>query len=342
MKKLKIRLMEKGTGVKQGVPINMAFVDLKDIKAIDITEEEAANVIAEYLDSPVAINIFDMDAITTTSDGIVVESAITTMAAGDKGKVHPEFGILNMEAMEVTENLITEEPHLKQIKAYNFEDNILFRGPNPAKKLIPVHNVVMTGAAINNNSATEVMNAVTMEEMLLPYLGQKQIMEDGDILLGVTGQEISVGIGMTVAEKFGRVFPTRQFSAGETAHGSGDYAKTLKENIPIIVAPKDVLAKYIIRALEAGMVPGKDIGCSPAVLKVAHSLGTKIDLDNINNSAWEELNSIGIKKEDLEKPSPKMTKEEIIENVDKIIPGVSKPKRVDSKNVVKKISININ
>jgi hypothetical protein len=342
MKKLKIRLMEKGTGVKQGVPINMAFVDLKDIKAIDITEEEAANIIAEYLDSPVAINIFDMDAITTTSDGIVVESAITTMAAGDKGKVHPEFGILNMEAMEVTENLITEEPHLKQIKAYNFEDNILFRGPNPAKKLIPVHNVVMTGAAINNNSATEVMNAVTMEEMLLPYLGQKQIMEDGDILLGVTGQEISVGIGMTVAEKFGRVFPTRQFSAGETAHGSGDYAKTLKENIPIIVAPKDVLAKYIIRALESGMVPGKDIGCSPAVLKVAHSLGTKIDLDNINNSAWEELNSIGIKKEDLEKPSPQMTKEEIIENVEKIIPGVSKPKRVDSKNVVKKISININ
>jgi len=342
MKKLKIRLMEKGTGVKQGVPINMAFVDLKDIKAIDITEEEAANIIAEYLDSPVAINIFNMDAITTTSDGIVVESAITTMAAGDKGKIHPEFGILNMEAMEVTEDLITEEPHLKQIEAYNFEDNILFRGPNPAKKLIPVHNVVMTGAAINNNSATEVMNAVTMEEMLLPYLGQKQIMEDGDILLGVTGQEISVGIGMTVAEKFGRVFPTRQFKAGETAHGSGDYAKTLKENIPIIVAPKDVLAKYIIRALEAGMIPGKDIGCSPAVLNVAHSLGTKIDLDNINDSAWEELNSIGIKKEDLEKPSPQMTKEEIIETIEEIIPGVSKPKRVDSKDVVKKISININ
>jgi len=342
MKELKIRLLEKGIGVKHGVPINMAFVDLKDIKAVDMTTKEAADLIAEYIDAPVAINIFDMDAITTTSDGIVVESAITTMAAGDKGRVHPEFGMLDMEAMEVTADLIKEEPHLKQIKAYNLEDNVLFRGPNPANKLIPVHNVVMTGAAINNNSATEVMNAVTMEEMLLPYLGQKQIMEDGDILMGVTGQEISVGIGMTIAEKYGRVFPTRQFKAGETAHGSGEYAKTLKENIPIMVAPKDVLAKYIIRALEAGMVPGKNIGCSPAVLNIAHALGTDIALDNIENAAWVELNSIGIYKKDLEKNFSKMTKEEIIKNVEKIIPGVSRPMRVDSKDVVKKISIKIN
>lgn len=341
MKKLKFRLLEKGTGAKQGSPINMAFVDLKDLREADISEKEAADIIAEHLNAPVAINIFNMDAITTTSDGIVVESAITTMAAGDKGRVHAEFGILDMEKMEVTEELITEEPHLKQIKAYNLESNSLFRGPDPAKKLIPVHNVVMTGAAVNNNSATEIMHAVTMEEMLLPFLGQKQIMEDGEILFGITGQEISVGIGMTVAEKYGRVFPTRQFKAGETAHGSGDYARTLKENIPCIVAPKEVLAKYIIRALEAGMVPGKDIGCSPAVLSIAHCLGVEIAFDNIEKSAWAELNSIGIKREDLEKPSPEMTKEEIIEKADKIIPGVKNPERVKSSDVIKKININI-
>ncbi len=341
MKKLPFRLMKKGIGAKHGAPINVAFVDIQDILENGLTETEALDAIASYMNAPTAINLFNMDAITTTSDGVLVESAITTMAAADKGRVHKEFGTLRMKQIEIDDELISLEPHLKQIKALGLESRPLFRGPDPKDKLIPVHNVVMTGAAINNNSATEIMNAITMEEMLLPYLGQKQIMEDGEILFGVTGEVISVGIGMTVAEKYGRVFPTRQFKAGETAHGSGEYAKTLKANIPCVVAPKEVLAKYTVAALEAGMIPGREIGCSPAVLSLAHALGKEIDFERIQPAAWAELNSVGITESQLLTPSPKMSVEEAIQSAEKIIPGVKNPQRVKSTDVIEKITISV-
>jgi hypothetical protein len=217
----------------------------------------------------------------------------------------------------------------------------LFRGPDPHKKLIPVHNVVMTGRAVNNNSATEMMNAVTMEEILLPILGQLQIMRDAPMVFGLTGEVISVGIGMTIAEKYGRVFPTRQFKAGETAHGSGEYAKTLKSDIPCIVAPKSVLAKHIIRALEAGMVPGLHIGCSPAVLAVANALGAKVALDNITEQAKIELKSIGVAVDHMKPAEPRMTDKDVIEKADEIIPGVVDPVLIDSSKVVTKLTLSI-
>lgn len=340
MNKLSIRYIKEGTGPNGSIPVNIALMDIKDIKKAGITIEAAFKAVAKYVNGPVGINVFDMEAVTTTSDGLVIDGAIVAMAAGDIGKINKEFGILYMEEMPVDEELIKEEPHLAQWEKY-YKGRKLFRGPDPKKKVIPVHNAVMTGKAVNNNSATEMMNAVTMKEILLPILGQTQLMKDAPILYGYTGEVISVGIGMTVAEKYGRVFPTRQFRAGDTAHGSGEHAKTLKKNIPCIVAPKSVLAEYTIQALKAGMVPGADIGCSPAVLCVANALGTEIAFDNITDAAKVELESVGIDLEKLKVPSEKMSEKEIIHNADKIIPGVENPKLIDYKDIVSKIDIEL-
>lgn len=338
MSKLFFRYLPMGVGSKHGAPINVAMVDKKEIAASGLSEEKALEAIVKGLEGPVAINVFDMEAVTTTSDGIIVPGAIVTMAAGDGGKIHQEFGVLHMEEIEVTEELVKEEPHLAPLfKLY--PGRRLFRGPDPAKKLIPVHNVCMTGKAINNNSATEVMNVITMEEMLLPILGQLQAMQGRDIVFGLTGGVISVGIGMTVAEKYGRVFPTRQFRAGDTAHNSGGYAQTLKATIPIMAAPKEVLAKYILDVLEFGLVPGRELGCSPAVLSVAHALGAEIDLDNITPRAWLELESVGIYKRALKQPSPQLSREEIIAQADEIIPGLVNPYRVSSADNFKKVEL---
>ena len=336
---LTVRYIRQGTGPKQGAPINIAFVDKKDVESLGIGVEDAIHAIARQVAGPVGINVFDMEAVTTTSDGIMVEGAIVTMAAADIGEVHQEFGILHMEELEVTPELIEEEPHLAQWEKY-FKGKKLFRGPAPHKKLIPVHNAVMTGRAINNNSATEMMNAVTMEEILLPILGQLQIMNDGPVVFGITGEIMSVGIGMTVAEKYGRVFPTRQFRAGDTAHGSGEYAKNVKSNIPCIVAPKSVLAKHILRALNAGMVPGLHISCSPAVLAVASAKGAEIATYNITEKAKIELRSVGVDVDKI-KPKAPMSDEEIIARADEIIPGVVDPVLVNSSEIVTKLEISV-
>lgn len=340
MQSIEVRFIQQGTGPKQGAPINIAFIDIEDIKNTGKTLEEVVRASAKVIDGPLGINVFDMNAVTTTSDGIMVEGAIVAMAAADIGKVHNEFGMLYMEEITVTPELIKEEPHLAQWEEY-YKGKKMFRGPDPHKKNIPVHNAVMTGRAVNNNSATEMMNAVTMEEILLPILGQLQIMKDGPVVFGMTGEVISVGIGMTVAEKYGRVFPTRQFRAGDTAHGSGEYAKTLKANIPCIVAPKRVLASYIIKALKAGMVPGLHIGCAPAVIAVAKSLGYPIAVDNITEKAKIELKSVGIDVDRLNEPVETLTEEQVIEQADRIIPGVVDPVEIDSTKIATKIKIYI-
>ncbi|MHC6181216.1 hypothetical protein ACYUJ6_15415 [Clostridium sp. JNZ X4-2] len=340
MKKLLYRMIKQGQVRDILIPLNIVFVDKKDIENSGLEIDEAIKKIAQQIKGPAGINVFDMEACTTSSDGIVLDSAIVKMAASDNGKIHKEFGMLSMEEMEVTDQLISEEPHLAQWKKY-YSGRKLFRGPNPAKKMIPVHNAVMTGRAVNNNSATEMMNVVTMEEILLPIFGQLQIMKDQDVLIGYTGEFISVGIGMTVAEKYGRVFPTRQFKAGDTAHGSGEYAKTLKKHIPCIVAPKEVIAKYTIDALKAGMIPGKHIGCSPVVLTIAKYLGIDIDFDNITEKAQAELASVGITFDYLKAPVEKLSEEEIIAKADEIVPGVEKPVKINSSEFVTKETLQV-
>lgn len=333
MATLKYKVVNEGMIDDKIIPINIVFVDKNDIEAAGISQDDAIKIIGKEFTGPVGINIFDMDAITTTSDGLVVEGAIVRMGAADGGMVNADFGILPMAEIEYSEEIIAAEPHLKQWKAL-FPDKKLFRGPDPSKKIIPIHNVVISGRASNNNSATEMMNIITMDEIILPILGQIQCINgEGEILVGNTGEVISVGIGMTVAEKFGRVFPHPQFKAGETAHGSGEYAQTLKRNIPCIACDKKVIAEYTIRAIECGCVPARDIGCSPVVLAVARAMGAEIDFDRIKPNAQDELDSVGCTVEWM-KQAQNMTKEEIIEKADEIIPGVNFAKKYKVSEIV--------
>ena len=338
---LKYKLIPESSVKENGItiPLNIAFVNLDDIKECKLSAKEAVKLIAGSLEGPVGINVIDMNCVTTTSDGIMTEGTVVLMAAGDRGKINPDFGILEMEEIPYSEDLIKEEPHLEQWKMYPGKK--LFRGPDPQKKIIPVHNVVITGRAGNNNSATEMMNIVTMEEILLPILGQIEIMRNGKVVLGSTGEVISVGIGMTIAEKFGRIFPTRQYKAGDTAHGSGEYAQTLKRHIPIIAADKSIVAKRTIKALEFGMVPGRDIGCSPLVLTIAKVMGFEIDYNNITDRAYEELASVGITKEWLKEDCAILTAEEVIEKADEIVPGINNPRKFKASEiaVLKEIEI---
>ncbi len=317
------------------IPLNIVLVDARDVRDSGFHVNHVIARIAAEINGPVGINVFDLNAVTTTSDGVAVEGAIIRMAAGDGGHVHAEFGALSMAQLEVTPQLVEEEPHLKQLQV-NFPGRSLFRGPNPQDKHVPVHNAVMTGRTVNNNSATEMMNVVTMEEILLPILGQLRIMRDEDIRFGLTGEHISVGIGMTVAEKYGRVFPFRQFRAGDTAHDSGEYAKTLKRHIPCILAPKRILARHIIRALKCGMIPGRHLGCSPAVLATAKTLGYSIDLRNITDRAREELASVGMDAAFLESRPKPMPENEFIEQASSIIPGASATTRIPSSELVQR------
>ena len=314
------------------VPLNIILVDKKETEALGLSYLEACQLLARAVDGPAGINIFDLEACTTTSDGIMVDSALVAMAASDRGKIHREFGYLEMAEIARTSEILAAEPHLGQWDI-NFKGKKLFRGPAIADKKIPVHNAVISGRAANNNSATEMMQLVTMGEILLPYIGQRQLMTGGDVLVGLTGEVISVGIGMTVKEKWGRVFATPQYGAGDTAHGSGEYAKTLKRDIPCIVADKRTHAKYTMMALEAGMVPGRDIGCSPAVLSIARALDKPIAFDNITEKAWAELSSVGFTREALEKPRERLAPDQILERAEEILPGVDGPRRYRAEEV---------
>ncbi len=325
MAELKYKVIPAGDRVGIQIPLNIVFVDQADIEKSSLELQSAVHWIAQAFEGPTGINVFDMDAVTTTSDGLMVQGAIVAMVAADRGKINHDFGMLRMAQIAYSDELVKEEPHLAQWQAL-FPGKRLFRGPDPATKIIPVHNVVITGRASNNNSATEMMNIVTMEEILLPILGQLEIMRGGRVMTGLTGEVISVGIGMTVAEQFGRVFPSRQFKAGETAHGCGEYAKTLKKNIPCIVADKAVLARHIVQTLRIGLVPGRDIGCSPAVLAVARSMQLPIDFERITEAAWLELASVGITKDWLREPVDILTAQQVIEQADRIIPGLEQPR----------------
>ncbi|MDD5921567.1 MAG: hypothetical protein PUC44_00060 [Eubacteriales bacterium] len=317
---MKYKVIPEGTIDGKIMPVTVAFLDVKEIEKSGMTQDEAIIEVGKKEEGPTAINIFDPNAVTTTSDGILAEGAIVRMGASDKGRVNKEFGILPMYHMPYSEELIKKETHMIQWKKL-YPDRSLYRGPDPADKKIPVHNVVISGRASNNNSATEMMNIVTMDEVLFPILGQLECLHHGDLLVGYTGETVSVGIGMTIAEKFGRVFPHPQFYAGQTAHGSGAYAKTLKQWIPIIACDKKVIAKLTIRAIECGCVPARDIGCSPVVLSIARAMGTEIDYDNISDKAQEELDSVGCTKEWMHE-TQHLSKEEVIDNADEILPGI--------------------
>lgn len=336
MSQLKYRFIPEGQFHNIVVPVSVALIDYEDVKACGITCREACERVAAQHDGPVAINIWDLkNSVTTTSDGIMIDGSIVAMASGDYGKINKEFGYADMLEIpwgsDEAKKLISEEPHLRQwVENYPGRNLVM----HPKKLNLPVHQATITGRAGNNNSATEIMHYITMLELLMPLVGQIQMVSDGDIALGKTGGIISVGIGMVVAEEYGRIVPHRQFPTGDTAHGSGQYAQTLKAHIPVIAADKRALAKYIIRALEIGMVPGRDIGSSPAVVSVARHLGAPVAGDRITDRAYGELESVGFTREWVNGSAEKMTAEEIIANARDIIPGIDGPEYYNAAEIL--------
>jgi hypothetical protein len=329
MKQLKYRFIPEGQLYSIYFPISVALIDYKDVQACGIGTREACERVAATIPGAAGITVFDMDATTTNSDGVMFDGSMVCMAASDYGKINKDFGYLDMVEVPWSQELMEAEPHLKQWKI-NYPDRRLLMGPDPKKKNIPIHNCVITGRAGNNNSATEMMNYITMEEILLPIIGQLEMMRDGQVEIGKVGHVISVGIGMVVPEKYGRIVPNRQFRCGDTAHHSKEYAQTLKCDLPCVVADKSVLARYILKALQAGMIPGRDIGPSPAVLSVARHMGIETDYENITEASYIELASVGFTKEWMKQKVEPLTPEEIIARAHEIIPGVENAQRMNA------------
>ncbi len=329
VQKLKYRIIPKGAadGV---VPLNLVFVDKKDVDNVGLPYREACELVAkEFKGDCASVNIIDQDAVTVTSDGVMADSAVVAFASVDRGIINKNYGFMNVSEIPYTYELLAEEPHMRQWNTEYYSGKRLHRGPTPEdrKSLLPHNeNMTITGRVMNNNTGSEMMNLVEMTEILVPFLGQIAIMRKGNVLIGLVGPVVSVGIGMVVRERRGRVFAWR-FGPGKTAHRSGIFAKTVKCDYPAICACKNVVAEYTIRALEAGTIPGLSISCSPVVLSVAKAMGHPIAFDNIEADAWIELESIGITRANLEKPSKPLTREEIIARADEILPGMTTGKK---------------
>jgi len=340
MAKLKYKLLPEGTLGKIHIPIDIVYINFRDVKQAGLTPHEAFEAVAKTSGDPMGINIFDPDAAGTTSDGVMVEGAVRFMAAADRGKFNKEFGFLEAMEMPYSDQLVKDEPHLFQWQK-SFANRKLFRGPDVTKKIIPVHNACVTGRACNQNCSTEMANMVTMEEIMLPILGQQEIINNGNVMIGHTGQIISVGVGINVPELSGRLFPTRQFRIGDTAHSCGERSKHLKEDIPCLVCEKKTLAKNIIRCILTGGIPGRNMAPAPAVLTVAKYLNSDIDYSNITDAAYVELASVGFDKQWMDKKFEKLSPEEIMERADELIPGMTDAQKYRVCDIVKELEAEV-
>ena len=327
MPDLKYRLLPAGAA-DGAIPLNLAFIDKRDISA-DLSYRKACQLVADDLrDTATSINIIDQDSITVTSDGIVADSAVVAFASADHGIINREFGFINVSEIPYSPSRILDEPHMRQWDSPFYRGKRLYRGPSmedKAPRSAQNENMTISGRIANNNTGSEMMDLVAMTEILVPFFAQIQILREGTVVIGMAGPEISVGIGMVVSEERGRIFG-KQYPAGATAHRSGVYARTVKSDIPAIVAPKKTVADYTIRALEIGMVPGLHIGCSPVVLSIAKAMGLPIALDNINADAWIELESVGISRASLEEKAAPLSREEVLARADEILPGMESGK----------------
>lgn len=326
MGKLKYKVLPEGS-FDGMLKINLLYLDAKDVAEAGLTNREACCAVAKDFDGAAAIDVIDRDAITVTSDGIIADSAVVAFGSIDNHMIHDVYGFIPVSERPYTRELVLEEPHMKQWDK-NYPGKRLYRGPSPVdrgedKGRRDPHNENMsiTGRISNNNTGSEILNLIDMTEVLTPFYGMMQIMDDGEVLVGMSGPEISVGIGMIVRERGGRIFGW-SYGAGMTAHRSGEYAKTVKSDIPAILGPKSMITKYVLRALNAGCVVGRDISCSPVNLMVAYMTGHEIDLDNISNDSWIELESVGISREMLSKPVEKpLSDDEAIARADEFVPG---------------------
>lgn len=335
MGKLKYRVVPAGAAEGR-VPINLIFVNKRDVDLEDLSLREACELVAKDFKQAAAIDIVDMGAVTVTSDGIMADGAVVAFASCDHGMINKEVGFCGISERPYSRQLVEEEPHLRQWNL-NYPGRRLYRGPSAEDKAPRTkmnENQTITGRIANNNSGSEMMDCVDMTEILTPVYGMLQIMHgDGEVLIGPAGPEFSVGIGMIVREHNGRIF-NWSYRAGQTAHASGVYAKTIKSDYPAIAGTKATLAEYVLRAMSVGLVVGRELASSPANLCIAKALGNPIDLDNIEDMAWVELNSVGITKEWLQEPVEKMSPEEVIARAEEIVPGMAESKKFKVADII--------
>ncbi len=331
--KLKYKVVPKGAADGMN-PINLAFLDKNDVNAAGFTYKQACDLVAADIQCG-TVNILDMDAITVTSDGIVTDGAIVAFASADQGKINKNLGFMHVSEIPYTEILVEEELHMPQWNSDFYRGRRLYRGPsNEDRAPLSSHNEnqTMTGKITNNNTASEMYNVVDMTEVLAFIIAQGEIMRDGNVIVGLSGPVVSVGIGMIVRERRGRIFGWN-YGPGKTAHKSGIYAKTVKSECATIAPDKKVMAEYVLRALDMGMIPATHLGSSPANLMLAKAYGKPIGLDNIEPDAWIELESVGITRKMLETPSKPMSRQEVIDHADEIIPGMEDAKKYKASEI---------
>ena len=65
---MKYLMIPEGKIDEKIIPVTVAFLDAADIEKAGLTQDEAIIRVAGEFTGPVAINVFDREAITTTSD----------------------------------------------------------------------------------------------------------------------------------------------------------------------------------------------------------------------------------------------------------------------------------
>ena len=93
MAELKYKLIPKGAAEGR-VPVSMIFVDQKYITSIGLSYRQACEIIAKSYNGPASIDIIDMDAVTVSSDGIMLDFAVVAIASCDYGLINKDVGFM--------------------------------------------------------------------------------------------------------------------------------------------------------------------------------------------------------------------------------------------------------
>jgi hypothetical protein len=178
--------------------------------------------------------------------------------------------------------------------------------------------------------------------MLFPITGQLELLRGHDVVLGLVGEVVSVAVAHVVPENFSQAQPELRCAPGDTIHAGGAHSPKLKAHLPIMVAPKKVLARLIIEALEAGMVPMRELSSAPAILAVAHAMGKPINWDALSPAADSELAAIGIDARKMrETASLRLSADSVLELAEEIIPGIDRPHQAKADEISKVIMLEV-
>lgn len=170
--KLKYKILPAGSFDGQ-LPINLIYVDAKDVHAAEIGYLDACRAIARDYDQPAAVDILDMEAMTVTSDGICAPGAVVAFAAIDHHMLNEDFGYIPVSEFPHNREIIAQEPHMKQWDAL-YPGRRLYRGPSVEDR--GAHeghneNQANTGRISNNNTGSEMFDMISMEEVITPFFG---------------------------------------------------------------------------------------------------------------------------------------------------------------------------